>query len=238
MVTLLSDILDSKQPADLLAFMLVAPLRSFSVKELAARLHTTSAKIQSAARVLERNNYLKSFSKNQTKFYMLNMRHAHALDLREECLSELGAWPDELFSSLKKLGQMSGIYLSGLFVGRVELPVDLLLVGKVSGPKLEQFLVYTDRLIGSELNYSVMSVEEFAVRRDTFDRFIKDIFDYPHLVVLDRAKQGTVRSEQKSQGPASPKSKVKSKSKTKAKVSRTSAKKPKKAQTTKNKKRL
>jgi len=30
-----------------------------------------------------------------------------------------------------------------------------------------------------------MTVEEFLLRRDTFDKFIKDVFDYPHLTVVD-----------------------------------------------------
>jgi hypothetical protein len=43
--------------------------------------------------------------------------------------------------------------------------------------------------MGQELNYSIMSEEEFINRRDTFDRFIKDIFDYPHLVILDKIRK-------------------------------------------------
>lgn len=189
MVMLLSDILDSGQPADLLAFLLVAPLRSFSAKELAARLHTTTARAQSAIRVLERNNFVKSFTRNQAKFYLLNVRHPQVASLREQCLAEQGPWPDELFSSLKKLGQLSGIFLSGVFVGRPELPVDMLLIGKVSLSKLDSFLTATYKLTSHELNYSIMTREEFEIRRDTFDRFIKDIFDYPHVIVMDRPTQ-------------------------------------------------
>lgn len=189
MVTLLSDIIDSNQPAELLAFLLVAPVRSFSVKELASRLHTTTAKVAAGIKLLERNNFVKSFSKNQTKFFTLNLSHPQVQTLRAQCLAEQGHWPDELAVSLKKLGQLSGIFLSGLFVSRPELPVDLLLVGKVSPGKLNAFLVQTAKLIGSELNYSIMTREEFVLRRDTFDRFIKDIFDYPHLVIIDRSAQ-------------------------------------------------
>lgn len=195
MVTLLSDILDSKQPADLLAFFLVAPLRSFSSKELAVRLDTTTGKLANSLRLLEENNFLKVFIRNHTKFFMLNMRHPQVEPLRQRCLAEQGAWPDELFASLKKLGQMSGIFLSGLFVGRSEPPVDILLVGKVSPAKLDQFLEMVYKLIGTEINYSVMSREEFDIRRNTFDRFIKDIFDYPYLVIMDKPEKAASASK-------------------------------------------
>lgn len=219
MVTLLSDILDSKQPADFLAFLLVAPDRSFSVKELASRLHTTTAKVISGMRLLERNHFVKSFSKNQAKFFTLNVNHPQVKDLRDECLAEQGYWPDELTVSLKKLGQLSGIFLSGLFVSRPELPVDLLLVGNVSPSRLGNFIRQTSKLIGSELNYSIMSREEFVIRRDTFDRFIKDIFDYPHLVVMDRS------NEKRSERAPKPKAVKKVKKKPVKKVNKRSPKK-------------
>jgi hypothetical protein len=49
-------------------------------------------------------------------------------------------------------------------------------------------------MMGIEINYSIMSLDEFKNRRDTFDRFLKDIFDYRHLAVIDntntRQKKG------------------------------------------------
>jgi predicted transcriptional regulator len=209
MITLFSDIIDSNQSADLLAFLLVAPQRAFSVRELATRLNTTSARISHAAKILEQTNFVNSFSKGGTKFYMLNLRHAQVKSLREQCLAELGAWPDELFSSLKKLGQLSGIFLSGLFVGRTELPVDLLLVGKVSLNKFEKFLATTKKLTNNEINYSIMTREEFELRRDTFDRFIKDIFDYPHIVVYDKPNPPREKAVNKTVAQVKSKSKSK-----------------------------
>jgi hypothetical protein len=43
--------------------------------------------------------------------------------------------------------------------------------------------------MGQEINYSIMSEGEFKQRRDTFDKFIKDIFDYKHIVVSDNLKK-------------------------------------------------
>ncbi len=189
MVTLLSEIIDSKTQGELLAFMLTAPLRSFSAKELAVRLKTTSPSILHGAKALESQNFLKSFTKSSSKFFMLNIKHAQVPDLRKELMRTLKPWPDELLTSLNKIGSLSGIVLSGVFVGRPELAVDLLLVGKVQPAKLEKFLEQTGKMFGGELNYSIMSVEEFRIRRDTFDRFLKDIFDYPHLVLLDKTSK-------------------------------------------------
>lgn len=186
MVTLLSEIVDSKTQGSLLAFLLVAPVRSFSTKELAVRIKTSIPSAQTAARALERQNLLKSFSKGGTRFYLLNLKHVQIPLMQKEMLRTLKPWQDELQIALNKIGSLSSIVLSGVFVGRPELAVDLLLVGKVQPVKLEKFLTTANKQFGGELNYSIMSAEEFKIRRDTFDRFLKDIFDYPHLVLFDK----------------------------------------------------
>jgi hypothetical protein len=77
-----------------------------------------------------------------------------------------------------------GAYLSGLFVGKPELPADILLIGKFEDKKLRNFVEACELMLGQEVNYCVMDEEEFKFRRNTFDRFIKDIFDYPYIEVI------------------------------------------------------
>ncbi len=96
--------------------------------------------------------------------------------------------------AIAKLGEVKAAFLSGALTGNPELPVDLLIVGKVNLSKLDAFLKQCKTVLGFDINYSVMTPDEFQLRRDTFDRFIKDIFDYPHLIVVDKltkVKKGT-----------------------------------------------
>lgn len=189
MITRLSDIIDSDHQAELLAFFLTATPRSFPVSELSRRLAISHKDIAQAAAVMEKHNLVRSFTKQQTKFYILNHRHAMIPQLKSSLGKEHKSWPDELSASLRKLGNFSGIFLSGVFVGRPELVIDLLLVGSVNTDKLSVFLRTTSKQFGGELNYSIMSAQEFKLRRDTFDRFIKDVFDYPHITLLDKSDE-------------------------------------------------
>ena len=188
MITRLSDIIDSGSQAELLAFFLTATPRSFPVSELSRRLKISPHGVQTAASSLEKQNILKTFSKQGVKFYLVNQKHAMIPQLKKSLVKEHQEWPDELLTSLKKLGNLSGIFLSGVFVGKPELVVDLLLVGTVNKAKLAEFLKMTRKQFGGEINYSIMSMSEFMIRRDTFDRFIKDIFDYPHIVLLEKTE--------------------------------------------------
>jgi hypothetical protein len=102
---------------------------------------------------------------------------------------------DELFLAIRRLGDVRAAFLSGIFTGYPNLPVDILLVGKINLRKLADFLKAAEKMVGQDINYSVMSVEEFLQRRDTFDKFIKDVFDYRHLVVADElSKKKPVKS--------------------------------------------
>lgn len=198
MVTLFSEIFESKSQGPLLAFLLVAPTRSFTAKELSARLKITTPAVSSALSVLEKNNLVRTFSKHGVRFYLLNLKHASVPIMRTEMLKTQKPWHDELLVSLNKVGSLAGVFLSGVFVGRSGAPIDLLLVGKVQQPKLEKFLSSCNKLYGGELDYSIMSEDEFKIRRDTFDRFLKDIFDYPHLALLDKTISKSKSTKSKS----------------------------------------
>ncbi|MCL5666899.1 MAG: hypothetical protein M1383_03955 [Patescibacteria group bacterium] len=182
---MIQDIIDSKTNSTILSFFLVAPERSFSVLEVSKRLGIPHARAGQALGHLSNQGVLKGFSKRGKRYYLLNNRHKLMPEIRKYLQKQGPKYQDELFSAIKKLGKIRAAFLSGIFTGYPNLPVDLLLVGKVNLNKLDMFLRNAQKLMGLEINYSIMTVEEFLLRRDTFDKFIKDIFDYRHIAVVD-----------------------------------------------------
>lgn len=184
---MLEEVLASQPESAILSFLLVSPPRSFSEIELAKRLSLSSGTLSTTLQRMTRKGYVTTFSKRGKRYYLLNRTHAIFPELREQ-LSRNRSPKDELFSAIERLGEVKAAFLSGLFTGQPHLPVDVLIVGKVSPHKLDAFLSACERMVGQEINYSVMGPQEFRERRHTFDRFIKDIFDYPHIVVVDKLK--------------------------------------------------
>ncbi len=182
---MLQDIIDSKVDSSILSFFLVAPARSFSILEISKRLKVPHGKAARSLNLLAESGLLKSFAKKNKKYYIINGKNRLVPDIRRQFLKEAPAYQDELFAAIKKLGDVKAAFLSGLFTGQPGLPVDLLLVGRANLKKLSDFLKSAQKMMGQDINYSVMTVGEFELRRDTFDKFIKDIFDYPHLTVVD-----------------------------------------------------
>lgn len=188
-----ADILDSKYGSELLAFLLLAPARSYSGKELSKRLDFPERVLNPVLQEFLDDSIVYQLSRDGAKIYSVNQKHKLLPEIRAS-LKNLPAYDDELFSAIAKLGDVKAAFLSGIMTGQENLPVDLLLVGKVNLSKLDTFLKQCKTMLGIDLNYSIMTPEEFQMRSDTFDRFIKDIFDYPHLVVVDKlskAKKGT-----------------------------------------------
>jgi hypothetical protein len=181
-----SDILDSKHGSELLAFLLLAPARSYSAKELAKRLHISEKTMVATLRKFVQDSMVKQFNRDRAKLYIINQRHKLLPEIKASLVKNQKRYEDELFTAIGKLGDVRAAFLSGAFTGQPQLPVDLLIVGKVSLTKLDNFLKQCKAMLGIDINYSIMTVDEYQLRSNTFDRFIKDIFDYPHLEVIDK----------------------------------------------------
>lgn len=182
---MLEELLDSKTDSAVLSFFLAMPQRSFSVLEISRRLKIPYLKVAHCLAKLGMVGPLTSFAKKGKKYYLLNARYKLLPEIKNFWARNGQKGKDELFLAIRRLGEVRAAFLSGIFTGYPNLPVDILLVGKVNLRKLSDFLKAAEKMMGQEINYSVMSVDEFLLRRDTFDKFIKDVFDYRHLVVVD-----------------------------------------------------
>ncbi len=177
-------LLEDTPEANIIGFLLFAPPRTFSARELGARTNLRPNKlVDSLARLVE-GGQLVTCSRGSIRYYRLNPKHKFYPEVRQALVRRSKQYEDELFVAIKKLG-VKGAFLSGLFVGKPDLEVDMLLVGDIKEKLLQKFIEACEHMMGQEVNYCVMDVAEFTVRRNTFDRFIKDIFDYPYITVVD-----------------------------------------------------
>ena len=64
--------------------------------------------------------------------------------------------------------------------------VDILVVGSPSKDAMAKAMRFCEDAFGYELRYAVMTTKEFTYRRDIVDRFIYDIIDKKHTVLIDK----------------------------------------------------
>ena len=87
---------------------------------------------------------------------------------------------------IAKLGDVRYLAFFGPFVGAPKAPVDLFIVGRVEKKDLEKLLIHSEQDFGFEVNFSIMTVEEYQYRKDITDRFLYALLEAPKNVVVDR----------------------------------------------------
>ena len=81
-----------------------------------------------------------------------------------------------------KYAMLSGGYIRGLKPGPND--VELLLVGIVVLPQLSLIVKEAESKLGREINYTVMSEEEYTFRKTRRDPFIVGILEKPRMMLL------------------------------------------------------
>lgn len=184
----LEEFIELKHEPEILSFFLLSPPRAFFSDEVAFRLGIPRTKTEAVLNKMVLGGQMKSFVKKNIKYFLLKPDFKPFPELKQALLKEKIVYKDELYDIVEKMSGVKAGFLSGVFVGRLESPVDLFLVGKPGEEILNKVVSAAEKMMGQELNYCVMNDEEFWVRRNTFDRFVKEVFDYHHLTIMNNLK--------------------------------------------------
>lgn len=84
-------------------------------------------------------------------------------------------------------GAIKLIVVAGMFIQNQDSRLDILVVGNnIRKSQLETAIRAIESELGKELRYAVFDTQEFKYRRGIYDKLIRDVFDYPHEIVLDK----------------------------------------------------
>lgn len=75
---------------------------------------------------------------------------------------------------------------SGVLVKGSMSPVDILLVGNLPAAKVKAAISMVEKLEGREINYTVLSYDEFYYRLSVRDKFITEVLAGKHSVAVDK----------------------------------------------------
>ena len=93
----------------------------------------------------------------------------------------------ELRSNRKKLGKVKFAMMSGKFVRKFERQssdVDLLVVGDIVLPELGLLVQQEEKRRQTEINYTVMTEEEFIFRKKRRDPFLVQILSNSRIMII------------------------------------------------------
>ena len=123
------------------------------------------------------------------KTYFINPSFMFFDELRGLVLKSSPASKSRILKRIRGLGRIKLLILSGIFMrpDRELSRTDILIVGDdVSEKRFKNFIRQLEAEAGCEIQYSLLTSEEFIYRRKMLDRFLRDIIDRPNEVLIDK----------------------------------------------------
>lgn len=182
----------SKTRVKLLHLFLNNPGKSFYVREITRLIDEQINSVRRELSNMLEVGIITSDSADNKLYYEVNQRYDYYVPLRaifadenvqlaQSASKELGDWTGQI----EDLGGVRIAVLAGVFVQGSVSKVDLLLVGTTSPAKVQRFVKTIEKAEGREINYSLLSYDEFYYRYSLRDKFITEILNGKHVVLID-----------------------------------------------------
>lgn len=165
----------SRTRAKLLALFTGGVKRPYYVRELARVTNERVNSIRREVENLKRIGLLTSQHRRGKKFFAVNPRFPLLEELGKLTEKSRRSVEDRLFEGMRRVGTVRLVVLSGVFTQAQRAPTDILIVGEVREPALQQFIATIEEELGREVNYTVMSLTEYEYRRSLNDNFLREL---------------------------------------------------------------
>lgn len=183
---MLSDLITSKARVRLLEIFLASPYEMYHVRELVRRTNDEINAVRRELAYLEKKGILSKEPRANRVYYSLSKNYLFYFDLLRLGAKTTGLGANILKNKVK-LGKIKYAMFSGKFVRRMKdqpEEVDFLVVGTVVLPELALLIRDEEKRLNTEINYTVMTEEEFDFRKKKRDPFIMSILSGSRLMLI------------------------------------------------------
>jgi hypothetical protein len=186
----------SKTRVKLLHLFLNSPGQSFYVREITRKIDEQINSVRRELSNMLEVGVITSDSADNKLYYQVNQRYEYYVPLRAifgdnvdhsnvvPVASESAA--DEYSTAIRAIPALTLALLSGVLVRGSTSKVDLVLVGNLAPAKVKSAIKLIEAGEGRDINYTVLSYDEFYYRLSVRDRFITEILNGKYTVVVDK----------------------------------------------------
>jgi hypothetical protein len=157
--------------------------------KLARPLLTKELAVLTRAGVLERKECTApgvNGKKKKVSVWGWNKQYSHADALTVFLHDTLAIADKDIKECVRPAGKPQMLVVGGFFTGNTESELDMLLVGdKMDVDVLDASIAKLEAEYGKEIQYAILTPEEYQFRIRVRDKLIRDLMDFPHRKVVD-----------------------------------------------------
>src|SRR3989344_694713 len=182
--------------ARLLRAFIYNPDEVFAVRSLAKKVKATGAALKREIKIFQKINLIKKRSAHdakgkKVKGVALNPNFKHLDALREFLMQVAPLSEDAIAKKLGDKGKAKLVVVSGMFLNDSDARADMLVVSeKINDRKVNRIIADIGAEFGRDVSYALFTKDDFSYRLGMGDKLIRDIFDFPHRVILDKIRIG------------------------------------------------
>ncbi|MDA3815215.1 MAG: hypothetical protein PF549_02515 [Patescibacteria group bacterium] len=171
----------------LIKFFILNGSQQFFSKDVANINKLNTRETNQILQQLVKAKFLISRSSKKVNSYYLNKKFSFYNEIKDLVVKS-NIYPQcESLKKVKHLGDVRLAIVSGIFINHTKAKTDLIIVAdNVSRAKMKHLLEELTAEMGREIDYSLMTFEEFKYRVDMFDKFIMEIIGQPHEIVINK----------------------------------------------------
>ena len=183
---MLIDLLISKVRVKILELFLGSPDQVYHVREIVRRVQEEINAVRRELARLEKTGLLASEWRANRRYYSVKKDFIFYFELLSMINKSVGLG-GSILKNRAKLGKIRYAMLSGSFVrGKpyAQNEVDLFVVGTIVLPELGVIVREEEARRNREINFTPMTEEEFAFRKNRRDPFVMSILSKPRVMLI------------------------------------------------------
>ncbi|PJE67854.1 hypothetical protein COU95_00110 [Candidatus Shapirobacteria bacterium CG10_big_fil_rev_8_21_14_0_10_40_9] len=182
----LRDLLISKVRVKLLETFLADPREMYHVRELVRRTDEEINAVRRELAHMETTGMVKKEPRGNRLYYWFRKDYLFYNELLA-MISKTTGLGREILKNKERIGKISYVSFSEKFVKRIpreKNEVDILVVGQIVLPEMAAIIKAEEQKRDQEINYTVMTNEEFSFRRERKDPFLLGILSSSKIMII------------------------------------------------------
>lgn len=183
---MLQDIIISKVRVKLLEMFFSNPAELYHVRGLVRKTNEEINAVRRELANLLKAGLLRSERRGNRLYYWINHNYSLYQELLSIVAKETGLG-EQIIKNKNRIGRICFCVFSGKFARKAERKedeVDILVVGEIVMPELAALVKAEEEKRGKEINYTIMTEEEFVFRKKRRDPFLLGILSHSKMMII------------------------------------------------------